>query len=61
MDTFSPEDAGHVVGMILQENKGSLLTEALIIGIQQSVIHYSLRIQESAKKSLELVPSKEAA
>lgn len=37
---FSEEDLQHVMRMVLPENKGNVMTEALMMGIEASIIHY---------------------
>lgn len=46
-------DIKHVINMVISDNKGQVLTEALCIGIEQSIVHYCTRIQESAQLATE--------
>lgn len=42
-----PDDLTHVLRMVLNDNMGQRITEALIIGIDESVHHYLAEIQNS--------------
>lgn len=49
MRTNDPDDLTHVLRMVLNDNVGQRITEALIIGIDQSVHYYLGEIQNSTK------------
>lgn len=42
-----PDDLTHVLRMVLNDNMGQRITEALMIGIDESVHHYLAAIQNS--------------
>lgn len=43
------EDLTHVLNMVLLDNKGNTLTEALVIGIERSVLMYIGNIEAAAE------------
>jgi hypothetical protein len=55
MQTLSPIDVRNIANMVLRENRGSLLTEALCIGIQETIVFYCEHLQAGAEKGLQLV------
>lgn len=44
-----PDDLSHVLRMVLNDNTGQRITEALIIGIDESVHYYLGEIENSTK------------
>lgn len=42
-----PDDLAHVLRMVLNDNMGQRITEALIIGIDEAVHHYLGAVQNS--------------
>jgi hypothetical protein len=46
------EDLRHVLDMVLLDNKGSMLTEALVIGIGQSILMYIGNIEAGGQDGL---------
>ena len=52
--TFTPMDARHSLHLILKENRGSLLTEALCIGICETAMHYWTQTQLAAENAVKL-------
>lgn len=55
MKTLTPIDAGHVVNMVLRENRGNILSEALCVGIEKAVIFYCEKLQEGAENGVRLM------
>lgn len=45
----NPDDLTHVLRMVLNDNMGQRITEALIIGIDESVHHYLSAVQGSTQ------------
>jgi hypothetical protein len=37
---FHEDDLVHVMRMVFPENKGNILTEAMMMGLEQSILHY---------------------
>ena len=52
---FSEEDLQNVMRMVLPENKGNVLTEAMMLGIEASILHYLKNISAD-KVSAEDIP-----
>ena len=46
------EDLTHVLNMVLLDNKGNTLTEALVIGIERSVLMYLGNIEAAAEAGI---------
>ena len=42
-----PDNLTHVLRMVLGENKGQVLTEAMILGLEASITFYMNRITQS--------------
>ena len=55
MQTLTPIDAGHVVNMVLRENRGNILSEALCVGIERAVIFYCEKLQAGAEQGVKLM------
>lgn len=55
METLSPTDVAFVVNMVLRENKGNMLSEALAIGIEQSVKFYCGKLKDGSEQGLRLL------
>lgn len=53
MRVITPEDAGHVINMILRDNRGGIITDALAVGIEQAVIFYCSSIAVEAEPKTE--------
>lgn len=47
------EDVSHVLNMVLLDNKGNTLTEALVIGIERSVLMYIGNIEAAAAAGIQ--------
>ena len=54
MATLSPIDVGQIMNMILRENRGNVLTEALCVGIETAAVFYCNKIKDGAEKGLQL-------
>lgn len=46
-----PEDVRHVVCMVLNENQGQVLTEAMRVGLENVIVHYCSNISRAAEKA----------
>lgn len=49
---FSEADIQHVLRMVLNDNRGNTLTEALGLGIESSVLHYLKQINMVAANAV---------
>lgn len=52
---MSHANVSHVLRMVLAENKGQVLTEALILGIDQSVLYYLNAVENSENEMKNMV------
>lgn len=48
-----PNNLSHVLNMVLYENKGQVLTEALIVGIERCVAHYMNAVESNEKAAVD--------
>lgn len=47
-------DVRHVCKMVLQDNKGQVITEALGIGLEEAIVFYCQRIHDDAQRAIQL-------
>ena len=48
------DDVRHVAGMVLHDNQGNVLTEAMCRGLEEAIAHYCHQISIAAEKAAKL-------
>ena len=54
------KDVEHTIGMVLRDNIGNRLTEAMCIGIEKAVVFYCDRIEQDAARAIKLAEKENA-
>ena len=54
MQTLTPLDVRNIANMVLRENRGNVLTEAMCIGLQETIVFYCEQIKKGAENGVKL-------